>query len=59
MFQAVVREAERRGCGRVDFMVLDWNQLARDFYHRLGCEHLSDWCPYRLTSDKFAAITSV
>jgi GNAT superfamily N-acetyltransferase len=57
LFQAVVREAERRGCGRVDFLVLSWNQLARDFYHRLGAEHLSDWFPYRLSSDNFAAIT--
>lgn len=57
LFREVVREAEKRGCGRVDFMVLDWNQLAQDFYHRLGTEHLKDWLPYRLTSDKFGAIT--
>lgn len=57
LFQAVVREAERRGCGRVDFMVLEWNQLARDFYHRLGAQHLSDWYPYRLSCENFTAIT--
>jgi GNAT superfamily N-acetyltransferase len=31
-----------RGWGRIDFQVLDWNP-ARDFYHRLGMTHLSEW----------------
>jgi GNAT superfamily N-acetyltransferase len=31
-----------RGWGRIDFQVLDWNP-ARDFYRRLGIEHLGDW----------------
>lgn len=56
LFRAVVAEAERRGCGRVEFVVLDWNQLARDFYHRLGARHLEDWCYYRLPRERFAAV---
>lgn len=56
LFREVVAEATRRGCGRVDFVVLDWNQTARDFYARLGARHLDDWCYYRLTSDRFTGI---
>lgn len=51
LFDFVKKEAKRRGCGRVEFVVLDWNQLARDFYHRKGATHLTDWCFYRVDAD--------
>jgi len=56
LFKYVVHEAQERGCGRVDFAVLDWNQLARDFYHKLGAQHLQDWCCYRLTREQFGRV---
>jgi hypothetical protein len=34
--------AVERGWERIDFQVLDWNP-ARDFYRRLGLEHLGEW----------------
>jgi GNAT superfamily N-acetyltransferase len=34
-----------RGWGRIDFQVLDWNP-ARNFYRRLGMEHLGEWLRY-------------
>ena len=37
--------AVERGWGRIDFHVLDWNP-AREFYHRLGMEHLGEWLRY-------------
>lgn len=37
--------AIERGWGRIDFQVLDWNP-ARDFYHRLGMDHLDEWLRY-------------
>jgi GNAT superfamily N-acetyltransferase len=37
--------AIERGWGRIDFHVLDWNP-AREFYHRLGMEHLGEWLRY-------------
>lgn len=49
LFQTVRREAERRGCGRLEWTVLDWNQLAIDFYNRMGAEHLKQWHLYRIT----------
>lgn len=53
LFDAVKAEAKRRGCGRVEFVVLDWNQLAREFYHRKGAKHLEDWAFYRVDSADF------
>jgi hypothetical protein len=35
-----------RQWARLDFWVLHWNP-ARDFYRRLGIEHLTEWLPYR------------
>jgi GNAT superfamily N-acetyltransferase len=41
-------EALRRGCGRLDWAVLDWNRHAIAFYERLGARRMADWLPYRL-----------
>lgn len=48
LFLHCVREAHRQGCGRMEWQVLDWNQLAIEFYQRLGARQLSEWLPYRL-----------
>src|SRR5262245_9946046 len=47
----LAREAVRRGCGRFEWQVLDWNRLAIDFYERLGAERLAEWQTYRLTGN--------
>lgn len=48
LFRAMVAEAHQRGCGRMEWTVLDWNQLAIDFYKRLGARHMKEWHLYRL-----------
>jgi len=48
LFTAMVQEAYRRGCGRMEWSVLDWNRLAIDFYARLGARHMKEWQVYRL-----------
>lgn len=48
LFRHCAREAVRRGCGRFEWTVLDWNQHAITFYERLGARHLDDWRIYRL-----------
>jgi GNAT superfamily N-acetyltransferase len=48
LFRAMVREAHTRGCGRMEWSVLDWNQLAIDFYERHGANRMREWLPYRL-----------
>lgn len=48
LFRACVEEARRRGCGRMEWVVLDWNTPAVRFYRRLGARHLRKWNTYRL-----------
>ena len=48
LFSEVVEEAKRRGCGRVEWTVLDWNELAINFYKRAGAAHMKEWHLYRI-----------
>lgn len=48
LFDHIVGQARHRGCGRVDWQVLDWNTVAREFYEHRGAECQSDWLLYRL-----------
>lgn len=43
--------AVERGCGRLEWWCLDWNQPSIDFYKSLGAEPMSDWTVYRITGD--------
>ncbi len=54
LFQTCVKEAIRRKCGRLEWVVLDWNKLALRFYDKLGAKHMKEWYTYRLTNDQFA-----
>ncbi|MGA9119491.1 MAG: GNAT family N-acetyltransferase [Bacteroidota bacterium] len=56
LFAAVAREAHRRGCGRMEWTVLDWNSLAIDFYRKLGANHMKEWHLYRLTAAELAKL---
>ena len=57
LFRAVAGEARRRGCGRMEWNVLKWNQLAIDFYDRLGAEPLGGWQMYRLEGERLRQAT--
>ncbi len=59
LFRAVVAEAKKRGCGRVDWVVLDWNRLAQDFYVRYGARHLNDWQCWRLNQQDMDRVLGV
>lgn len=48
--------AVARGCGRMEWSVLDWNAPSIAFYRSLGAEPLSDWTTFRLTG---AALTDL
>ena len=48
LFRHCVGEASRRGCGRMEWVVLDWNAIAIRFYERLGARYLKEWHTYRL-----------
>lgn len=46
--------ANARGCGRMEWSVLDWNQPAIDFYESLGARRMKEWQICRLTGDALA-----
>ena len=56
MFGYLAAEALRRGCGRMEWQVLDWNQLAIDFYEKLGARRMREWYAYRLTAEQLREI---
>jgi GNAT superfamily N-acetyltransferase len=43
--------ARERGCGRMEWAVLDWNQPAIQFYRKLGARPNDEWTIFRLTGD--------
>lgn len=45
--------AKERGCGRIEWWVLNWNKPAIDFYQRLGAKPMDEWTVYRLTEEAF------
>lgn len=49
LFDHVEKLARERGCGRIDWQVLDWNMLARDFYAKRNAEWMNEWLLYRIT----------
>lgn len=44
--------AVERGCGRLEWVCLDWNQPSIDFYLSLGAEPMSEWTLYRIAGEK-------
>jgi GNAT superfamily N-acetyltransferase len=49
--------AVRRGCGRMEWAVLDWNESAIGFYRKLGATVMEDWRICRLTGDTLLALS--
>ena len=49
LLKALARIAVRRGCGRMEWAVLDWNRPAIGFYRRLGATLRKEWILTRLT----------
>ena len=49
LLSALARIAVRRGCGRLEWAVLDWNEKAFRFYRRLGAKPAKQWVLTRLS----------
>ena len=50
--------ARDRGCGRMEWAVLDWNEPAIKFYRALGAKAMNEWTVFRLTRDEIASLAS-
>ena len=48
--------AVARGCGRMEWSVLDWNESAIGFYKSLGAVPMDEWTVFRLTGDALARL---
>ncbi|MFN3321983.1 MAG: GNAT family N-acetyltransferase [Bryobacteraceae bacterium] len=48
---ALARIAGKRGCGRMEWSVLDWNEPAIGFYRSLGAVPMEEWTIFRLTGE--------
>jgi GNAT superfamily N-acetyltransferase len=48
--------ARDRGCGRMEWAVLNWNDPAIQFYRKLGAKPMDEWTVFRLTRDGIAEL---
>ena len=53
---ALARLAVERGCGRLEWSVLDWNRDAIGFYERIGARPNSEWTVYRLAGEALRSL---
>ena len=49
MLKQLANVALEKGCGRMEWVVLDWNKPSWNFYLNLGAKPMSDWTTFRLT----------
>ena len=52
----LARLARGRGCGRLEWWVLDWNEPSIAFYKSLGAVPMDEWTVFRLTEDAIAKL---
>jgi GNAT superfamily N-acetyltransferase len=55
----LARLAIARGCGRVEWAVLDWNAPSIEFYKKLGAVPMDEWTTFRLTGEALARLAVV
>jgi RimJ/RimL family protein N-acetyltransferase len=53
LLAALAALAAERGCGRLEWRVLDWNEPSIRFYESLGASLLKEWILVRMTREDF------
>ena len=56
LLERLAQIAQARGCGRMEWAVLDWNEPAIQFYRKLGAEPMNEWTVFRLTREGIAKL---
>jgi GNAT superfamily N-acetyltransferase len=56
LFKHVARLAIDRGCGRLEFWVLDWNAPAVAFYESLGAKAMKEWMAFRINCENLKKV---
>lgn len=57
LLRALARLAVDRGCGRLEWAVLDWNEPAIGFYKSLGAVPMHEWTVFRVTGDELGRLS--
>ncbi|HKD06658.1 MAG TPA: GNAT family N-acetyltransferase [Bryobacteraceae bacterium] len=57
LLREIARLAVERGCGRVEWSVLDWNEPSIGFYKKLGAVPMDEWTVFRLTGEALERLT--
>jgi len=57
LLREVARIARDRGCGRLEWSVLNWNTPAIEFYQSLGAKPLDEWTTYRMDEGAIAKLS--
>ncbi len=52
----LARLAVERGCARLEWAVLDWNEPSIQFYKALGAVPMDEWTTYRVTGQALRAL---
>ena len=58
LLRALARIARDRGCGRMEWAVLDWNEPALKFYKSLDARQMNEWIIHRLTPVEIAKLAA-
>ena len=59
LFRRMARIAVDRGCGRMEWAVLDWNEPALNFYRKIGAVPMNDWTVQRLVGVKLLELANL
>ena len=54
----LARVAVERGYGRMEWSVLDWNEMALRVYRKVGARPMDEWTVHRLTGDALRRLAS-
>jgi GNAT superfamily N-acetyltransferase len=56
MISYIANLAVERGCERLDWMCLDWNTSAINFYQEIGATHMKEWTLFRVKKDELKTL---
>src|SRR6202171_2901276 len=59
LLERLAQIAQERGCGRMEWAVLDWNDSAIEVYRKPGAEPMKEWTVFRLTQEGIARLAQL
>lgn len=54
LLREIAKIAVERGCGRLEWQCLDWNEPSINFYLSFGAEQMNEWTTYRISNDRLS-----